>query len=79
MLFMSDYDGSLDRYLLDFMGVGSRAVIPIASSVAGCPKTRWLFGKNDPAITWEKADKVEALKKAANRSKSFSRSRRPTG
>lgn len=48
MLFMSDYDGSLDRYLLDFMGVGSRAVIPISSNVAGCPKTRWLYGKNDP-------------------------------
>src|SRR6476659_4864145 len=28
------------------------------------------FGKNDPAITWEKADRVEALKKAINRSKS---------
>lgn len=48
MLFMSDYDGSLDRYLLDFMGVGSRAVIPIASSVEGSPKTRWLYGKADP-------------------------------
>ena len=48
MLFMSDYDGSLDRYLLDFMGVGSRAVIPIASNVAGCPKTRWLFGQDNP-------------------------------
>ena len=48
MLFMSDYDGSLDRYLLDFMGVGSRAVIPIASNVAGCPKTRWLFGQENP-------------------------------
>src|SRR5947207_2723699 len=28
------------------------------------------FGKNDPAITWEKADKAEALKKAVNLSKS---------
>jgi hypothetical protein len=45
---MSDYDGSLDRYLLDFMGVGSRAVIPISSNVKGCPKTRWLYGKDDP-------------------------------
>ena len=26
------------------------------------------FGKNDPNITWEKADKVEALKKAATKS-----------
>jgi hypothetical protein len=48
MLFMSDYDGSLDRYLLDFTGVGSRAVIPISSNVKGCPKTRWLYGKEDP-------------------------------
>jgi hypothetical protein len=48
MLFMSDYDGSLDRYLIDFMGVGSRAVIPISSNVKGCPKTRWLYGKDDP-------------------------------
>lgn len=48
MLFMSDYDGSLDRYLLDFTGVGSRAVIPIASNVTGSPKTRWLYGKQDP-------------------------------
>jgi hypothetical protein len=48
MLFMSDYDGSLDRYLLDFTGVGSRAVIPIASNVEGSPKTRWLFGKENP-------------------------------
>jgi hypothetical protein len=48
MLFMSDYDGSLDRYLLDFTGVGSRAVIPISSNVKGCPKTRWLYGKDDP-------------------------------
>ncbi len=43
MIFMSDYDGSLDRYLMDFMGVGSNAVIPISSNVIGCPKTRWLF------------------------------------
>jgi hypothetical protein len=48
MLFMSDYDGSLDRYLLDFTGVGSRAVIPISSNVKGCPKTRWLYGKDNP-------------------------------
>ncbi|HEY3755696.1 MAG TPA: hypothetical protein VGL42_06065 [Opitutaceae bacterium] len=48
MLFLSDYDGSLDRYLLDFLGVGSDAVIPIASNVYGCPKTRWLFTPADP-------------------------------
>ena len=28
------------------------------------------FGKNDPAITWEKADKAEALKKAVTKSAS---------
>ena len=43
LLFMSDYDGSLDRYLMDFFGVGSSAVIPISSNVGTCPKTRWLF------------------------------------
>jgi S-adenosylmethionine synthetase len=29
------------------------------------------FGKSDPAITWEKADKVDALKKAVRQSKAF--------
>jgi len=48
LLFMSDYDGSLNRYLDDFLGVGSRAVIPISSNAAGCPKTRWLFKPADP-------------------------------
>lgn len=48
LLFMSDYDGSLDRYLLDFLGVGSSAVIPISSNVAGCPPTKWLFKPVDP-------------------------------
>jgi hypothetical protein len=49
MLFLSDYDGSLDRYLIDFLGVGSNAVIPISSNVHGCAKTRWLFQPADPA------------------------------
>ena len=48
MIFMSDYDGSLHRYLDDFIGVGSRAVVPISSNFAGCPKTRWLFEQEDP-------------------------------
>ena len=48
MIFMSDYDGSLHRYLDDFIGVGSRAVVPISSNFTGCPKTRWLFGQEDP-------------------------------
>ncbi len=47
LLFMSDYDGSLDRYMIDFLGVGSSAVIPIASNAYGCPKTRWLFNPDD--------------------------------
>ncbi|HUL54854.1 MAG TPA: hypothetical protein VLT83_15740, partial [Opitutaceae bacterium] len=49
MLFLSDYDGSLNRYLDDFIGAGSRAVVPISSNLAGCPPTRWLFGQADPA------------------------------
>ena len=49
MLFMSDYDGSLDRYLIDFLGVGSSAVIPISSNASGCPKTRLLFFPADRA------------------------------
>jgi hypothetical protein len=48
MVFLSDYDGGLNRYLGDFIGEGSNAVIPISSSVAGCPKTRWLFKQEDP-------------------------------
>ena len=43
MLFMSDYDGSWDRYLGDFLTVGSRAVVPLWSNLDGCPPTRWLF------------------------------------
>lgn len=48
MVFLSDYDGGLNRYLGDFIGEGSNAVIPISSSVAGCPKTRWLFRPENP-------------------------------
>ena len=40
MIFMSDYDGGLDRYLDDFLGVGQRAVVAISSSVHGCPPTK---------------------------------------
>ena len=42
MLFMSDYDGSWSRYLFDFTGPGSLAVVPIWSSLRGCPKARFL-------------------------------------
>ena len=48
MLFMSDYDGGLNRHLDDFIGIGGRGVIPISSSIDGCPKTRWLFWQSDP-------------------------------
>jgi hypothetical protein len=49
MLFMSDYDGGLNRYLDDFLGAGRRAVLPISSSFDGCAKTRWLFEQEDPS------------------------------
>jgi hypothetical protein len=49
MLFMTDYDGGLSRYLDEFIGAGSDAVIPISSNLRGCPKTRWLFHHDDPA------------------------------
>jgi len=42
MLFLSDYDGSWGRYLFDFTGVGSLAVVPIWSSLKGCPKAKFL-------------------------------------
>ena len=44
MMFLSDYDGSWDRYLTDFLTLGDRAVVPIWGSCRGCPKTRWMFG-----------------------------------
>lgn len=50
MLFLSDYDGSWSRYLFDFTGVGALAVVPIWSSLKGCPKSRFLRW---PAIGFE--------------------------
>ena len=47
MMFLSDYDGSWDRYLTDFLTIGSRAVVPIWATCNGCPKTRWMFGVTD--------------------------------
>jgi hypothetical protein len=44
LIFMSDYDGSWDRYLNDFLSVGSVAVVPIFTNVIGCPPTQSLFG-----------------------------------
>lgn len=43
MLFMSDFDGGWERYLFDFVGVGSFAVVPIWTHLHGCPKTRFLL------------------------------------
>ena len=42
MLFMSDFDGGWERYLFDFLAVGSLAVVPIWTNLHGCPKTRFL-------------------------------------
>jgi hypothetical protein len=42
MLFMSEFDGGWERYLFDFLGVGSLAVVPIWTNLHGCPKTRFL-------------------------------------
>ena len=67
MIFLSDYDGGLNRYLADFIGVGSNAVIPISSSVAGCPKTRWLFLQDDPdtfAGRWQNLIRLHQLETA---------------
>ena len=56
LLFMSDYDGGLNRYLDDFLGFGSRAVIPFTSNLVDCPKTRWLYqieNADDFAPRWK--------------------------
>ncbi|MCZ6692142.1 MAG: hypothetical protein O7H41_21355 [Planctomycetota bacterium] len=43
LLFMSEFDGGWERYLFDFLGVGSFAVVPIWTNLHGCPKTRFLL------------------------------------
>ncbi len=43
LLFMSDFDGGWDRYLFDFLGKGSFAVVPNWTNLHGCPKTRFLI------------------------------------
>ncbi len=43
LLFMSDYDGSWERYLIDFLTVGNFAVVPIFTNMRGCPPTRRLL------------------------------------
>ena len=48
MVFMSDYDGSWSRYLLDFTGPGSLAVVPIWSSLRlSCSKKATKKNKTD--------------------------------
>lgn len=42
-LFLSDYSGSWESYLGDFLGPGNRAVVPLWTHLDGCPPTRWLF------------------------------------
>lgn len=39
LLFISDYDGSWERYLRDFLSVGQVAVMPIFTHAQGCPPT----------------------------------------
>lgn len=43
LLFMSDFDGGWDRYLFDFLSLGSFAVVPNWTNLHGCPKTRFLI------------------------------------
>ncbi|MDP2317648.1 MAG: hypothetical protein Q8P41_32480 [Pseudomonadota bacterium] len=43
MLFLSDYDGSWERYLGDFLTSGSVAVVPIWTHLQGCAPTRYAF------------------------------------
>ena len=42
-LFMSDFDGGWNRYLFDFLTVGSFAVVPNWTNLLGCPKTKLLL------------------------------------
>ncbi len=42
MLFMSEFDGGWERYLYDFLTVGSLAVVPIWTNLRGCPRTIFL-------------------------------------
>lgn len=41
MLFLSDFDGSWERYLFDFLEVGAIAVVPNWSNLHGCPRARF--------------------------------------
>ena len=67
MIFMSDYEGSFDRYIDHFVGVGghTRAVVPISSRLEGCPKTRWLYHQEDPPVfrrRWKNLIRLHQLK-----------------
>jgi len=43
LVFLSNYDGSLESYLEDFIQKASQGVTGIWSHTAGFPRTRWLF------------------------------------
>ena len=66
MIFMSDYEGAFDAYIDHFVGVGGhhRAVVPISSRVAECPKTRWLYEQADPPrfrVGWKRLIRTHQL------------------
>ena len=50
LLFMSDFDGSLNRYLDDFLSVGKVAVLSFTSNLVGCPKTKGLFDMDSAEV-----------------------------
>lgn len=43
MQFFSNYDGSWESYLSDFLTTGALAVVPIWTHCKGCPSTRFMF------------------------------------
>jgi hypothetical protein len=44
LLFLSNYDGSWESYLSDFIGMVAYALTAIWSNTEGFPRTHWLFG-----------------------------------
>lgn len=45
LLFLSNYDGSWESYLSDFIGIVAYALTAIWSNTEGFPRARWLFGE----------------------------------
>ena len=43
MVFFSNYDGSWESYLSDFLTTGAIAVVPIWTHCKDCPRTRFMF------------------------------------